>query len=106
VFEAAVKVLRPLSRCKAAIEVSRLLSRFRGRCRSVEAGVEVEAAIEVSRPLSRFRGRCRSGLRLLSRLSDWRGQVTSEVKAAVEVEVKAVEVKAVDVKALSIVIIM
>jgi hypothetical protein len=75
VFKAAVKDLRLLSRCKAAIEVSRLLSRFRGRCRSVKAGIEVEAAIEVSRPLSR--------------LSDWRGQVTGEVKA-------------VDVKALSI----
>jgi hypothetical protein len=45
VFEAAVEVSRSLSRC------SRLLSRCRGRRRSVEAAVEVfEAAVDVSRP--------------------------------------------------------
>jgi hypothetical protein len=61
----------------------RYQGRRRGRCRSVKA------AVEVLRPLSRHS-------RPLSRLSDWRGQVTGEVKAAVEVEVKA------DVNALSI----
>jgi hypothetical protein len=50
---------------KAAVEVSRLLSRCQGRRRSVEAAVEVlkllsrcDAAIEVSRPLLRPLSKC------------------------------------------------
>jgi hypothetical protein len=52
-------VSRPLSRCEAAVEVLRLLSRYQRRRRSVEAAVKAadgvfEAAVEVSRPPSRW----------------------------------------------------
>jgi hypothetical protein len=59
--------------CKAAVEVSRLLSRCRGRRRSVEA------AVEVLRPLSK----CRAAVEVLRLLSRSRLQC---IEAAIEVE--------------------